>query len=65
MFLKCEQSSDLCVSHELFIVNKGQGQGQGQGGQISTYQIIYFVKAHDTHHHLTNRQGGQRQGGRG
>ena len=37
---------------------KRQGQGQGQGGQILTYQIIYFVKAHDTHHHLSNRQGG-------
>ena len=25
--------------------------------------LSYFVKAHDTNHHLTNRQGGQGQGG--
>ena len=41
------------------ISRQGQGHGQGQGGPLSTYQTIYFVKAHDTHHHLTHRQVGQ------
>ena len=45
---------------------EGPGQGQGgRGGRISTYQTFYFVKAHNTHHHLTHQEDEQGQCGQG